>query len=288
MSPQGQLGQGLGSIVSCGWPAPAPQAWSPWHDGRPAWLSSFRPGNFAPWAVIDPSTDTAWAQSPRSSGLGPLLMPTLARVLPRPTGSDARRREHKRPDYSRYAAWLRDIACLPHAEVATELDLVAYRWDTSGRGRRAYTNPPADLKQAQRYEQAGRRLLRKEGVLPWVAWPDGGLPSEWWKRAGFAASVEEWVAMTREREVRAKEDAAILATRLYADWPAGLISPGKRSHTGVADSWRRLDLVEEHVQPDGRQPSEQHNGDDPPHHETDPWPVLRTVGGRLYRARSTC
>jgi hypothetical protein len=46
--------------------------------------------------------------------------------------------------------------------------------------------------QARRHLAAGRRGLHGHGVLPWVAWPAGVLPANWWASDGLAAAIQHW------------------------------------------------------------------------------------------------
>ena len=177
-----------------------PSAWSRDHLGRPEWmLLNFLKADLGPWYAVVPTNQimnlsgqpgfmagkpdwSAWAEP----GLravrrdGPKAMPRfLPHHLPDPVeAADARperrRRGPKRIEDARLkgriagdVAWRVDLDGHRRADVARWLDPIPKK-------EKNRDPTSASIEKAARYLNAGRRMLWREGVLPWGVWPNGG------------------------------------------------------------------------------------------------------------------
>jgi hypothetical protein len=188
-------------------------------------LVNFPDADLAPWyAVVPPDPVTklsghpgfmagepdwsAWAES----GLGfvrqdrPKAMPRIVpHHLPDPVKEHLAQRERRRrgprriednPLKGRIAAdvaWRVDIEGHQHDEVALWLDRKTDKDHATS----------ASLEKVERYLTAGRLRLCREGVLPWLQWPNGKVPRQWYASLvfseGFLGWYEAYVAPRRER-----------------------------------------------------------------------------------------
>ncbi len=119
------------------------------------------------------------------TGRGPTYMPYLAASR---TDEAAKRYGRPRAEHSRFAqcvqaAWYCDLNGGTAYAVTRLLDGAV---SDAGRKRR------------MREIHGGREVLASLGVLPWVAWPGGKLPQNWWTSERFRTAVQSWIAETSD------------------------------------------------------------------------------------------
>src|SRR5262249_52806658 len=139
---------------------------------------------------------SAWAKPhlARVLAAGPASMPKLPRshvdkVMERLAPSLPPRRGHPRLGESKsqretvcFAAWLAAARAQTRDEIARFLDNSSPNTPVARPARR----------KAERYVAAGRNVLWLEGVLPWIAWPDGQVPGDWPATLLFNRALALW------------------------------------------------------------------------------------------------
>jgi hypothetical protein len=175
--------------------------------GRPAWLVGYRDAEWGRWEAVIPSAEAASAarldvSSPevkRALEGGPACMPSMGARLARRLRPDERSRpavgrppiECSDPLVARWAAWVTDIREVSIWEIARRRSPWAF-----ARARRDKREPPPNKRSARRPAErrvgAGRSILNRVGVLPWVLWEGGDLPVGWWADARFSEGLRVW------------------------------------------------------------------------------------------------
>ena len=197
----------------------APRSWERDAWGAPSWIVAVGDSELGPWKTIIPpllvgQEHPEWSKPDLRHLLrsGPARMPVMrAKHVAGIVGGDPREgkrgrpgRRKERPHAIRAAAWLRDVRELSLAAIGASLALT----DADERNRR---------KAAVAYVEAGRNLLHDDGVLPWVIWPGGAVPDDWWADALFSLALKGWhdlyVAPHREEllEIRDRYARAVAA-----------------------------------------------------------------------------
>jgi hypothetical protein len=123
---------------------------------------------------------------------GPMWMPQLPVRLLR-TGYGRPRLEDECPDYVQRIAWLNAL-CVHDAVRRRGSKLVheTRTWSTRGLAQALYGDDDEHRKKTQREIRAGQGLLQEHGVIPWVAWRDGRLPTKWWQEPSFRQVISMW------------------------------------------------------------------------------------------------
>jgi hypothetical protein len=176
---------------------------------------------------------------------GPGLLPVLVMPGRRVERHDGRpRSEVTRPAQVEYFAWLRGCAGLSAAEIARRLSAdVDDDGETSQlrKRRRDRRNPysAAVLRQVQRDIRAGRRSLAARGVLPWAAFAEGEVATEWWRHPAFESAITRWqkeaILEPVPRTANGPPQAsAELGARLAAEHIARGLEASAKAHAGVA------------------------------------------------------
>jgi hypothetical protein len=148
--------------------------------GRLDWIAAEGEGL---WETIIPSRQAVsrrpeW-RVPALQGFlaaGPAAMPSLmldASVTGR------RRVAETRALAAQAVAWLRDVRACTWPEIAQT-------------GLGAPRVVQKEIKQIERLRRVGRRILAARGILPWTAWPDGGVPDGWPDAPEFRRDLAAW------------------------------------------------------------------------------------------------
>ena len=180
------------SVPSCG-----PSGWELDEYGAPRWIVDEPGAWLGPWAWIIPSVHLdfgpladRWAAPPLSyiRAVGPAAMPTLRQVAQTKKRLGRPSLDETRPEEVRAAAWLADIRGLRRREIAAALRLADVAPGPM---------PRHVLRQARTYVEAGRRLLGREGVLPWICWAGAKPPPpSWWASPFFISFLVAWYIRT--------------------------------------------------------------------------------------------
>ena len=80
----------------------------------------------------------------------------------------------------RWAAWMSDIRGVSTWELSRRLRASVARDERTVR------------KTAEARLRAGRIMLSRQGILPWVLWPAGVLPDGWWAENRFQDGLRAW------------------------------------------------------------------------------------------------
>ena len=216
-------------------PPGPPSEWQCDELGDPLWISAFPRARWGPWVwIIPPASEVTRLPAWQRRGLarvlqaGPISLPHLFPLVPQQRGEGAawdrnvallrtaktaderakiedELRKSRTPgnpglrstacEEIRCAAWLADGLGLPPARVADRLGLGG-------------TNERTTRRTAERYINAGRKLLNDSGVLPWTLWPDGRVPSTWWQSPEFLLGLNLWWVwiMSQASEIRRLEE----------------------------------------------------------------------------------
>ena len=184
-------------------PSGTPSVWDLDEFGAPCWIID-QPGAWlGAWSWIIPSHDLdygplagRWATPPlpRVRLAGPGAMPTLRAFPLEETKHGRPTRESDRPEEVRAAAWLKDIRGVTSRGIADALGF-SIRDGRVERTERIRT-PDYVVKRAAEFVKSGRRLLHREGVIPWACWDDGRLVGAWWTSVPFWASLTRWYINT--------------------------------------------------------------------------------------------
>jgi hypothetical protein len=158
------------------------------------WIARIPNAEYGPWSYVIPpahlAAEAGWTAPHIHSLLsdGPAAMPRVAAGLAaRLRSHDPSRRsgEVGRPRLEQSDPWTcRWAACLSDLRRRSDAD-IAGRLQNKGEERGA-------RRVAARHVAAGRILLNAEGVLPWLLWPAGKVPTSWWVEPRFHEALRAW------------------------------------------------------------------------------------------------
>jgi len=200
--------------------------------GRPEWIAKIPDAMRGPWACIVPPLPLAQADHLFWPSLVPNIerweRPLLKRVLDAgPAAMPCFRQEHVReimgePDVppkrgrpkldvseyerARWIAWIVDVRREGMSGAARRLEP-----DLDNRSDLAI--PRHFLRKAERFRDRGRKILQREGVLPWFAFSEGQPSPRWDMTLLFQLALQTWygiyVAAFRE-QIRYQEQLEAL------------------------------------------------------------------------------
>lgn len=165
-----------------------PRSWEFTDWGAPQWIATIPDALAGIWTMILPDVESAdddRGEASAAAFAGPAAMPSLHRLYRQPLRRPSSRGRGRpplveaKPGVSALAAWLTDMREWSDIAVAERPGLSAQDERTRRYG-------------AKRYTAAGRRLLADHGVLPWVMWPEGTVPSTWWSMRAFQEGLSIW------------------------------------------------------------------------------------------------
>jgi hypothetical protein len=223
--------------------------------GRPIWLASYGDARWGRWAWVISPEELAPKASPRphtrgielALAAGPASMPSmgtkLARQL-RPAEPDRPRVgrptiERSHPFEARWAAWVSDMRDVSTWEISRRLAPWAFEGDLAEPARpvatanqttpqglaRPRANERSTRRLGERRLRAGRSMLNRMGILPWLIWPHGEVPTGWWADPLFAEGLRVWhhvyVDQLRPAIAALKKSVEQGGTQVRPDGPAG-------------------------------------------------------------------
>ena len=168
-----------------------PSQWELDERGAPVWLAALVPSGGPGWYFVD-AEPSALLSHPPDGVPQRFAMPQLDKSMwdrlrppPTPPRRGPRGLQEAQPEVCCRAAWLKDVEEISLAEIARE-DYVP------SPGGRASPDLRNLRRRAQRRVVAGRELMNREGVLPWMLWSSGEVPDGWWQRPNFRVVLEVW------------------------------------------------------------------------------------------------
>jgi hypothetical protein len=212
-----------------------PGLWELDRLGRPAPITSIPDSEWGRWGWVIPpkgfalraGLDLAQADARLFLQAGPAAMPTVGRTLGQRLRADRETAAVGRhpvavsdPLRSVWAAWIGDMREVSTWEVARRLR----PWDFQVTRERHKRRTTVHMRFVQRYAErrvsAGRSILNRAGVLPWVLWPRGAVPNGWWADARYYDALKAWyeayVVRFRPAILAAKEQVRLGASPLEA------------------------------------------------------------------------
>jgi hypothetical protein len=205
-----------------------PSEWRRDEFGRPEWMLWFPDADLGFWyAVVPPWPVTRLSGHPcfmvRGQDWSVWAKPGLrtvrrggAKAMPRipPPGARAPVESAGEPDAERRRRGgqrieeqdvKREIAC----DVAWRVDIEGdrrkdvARWlDPIPKREKSRDPKRSSFKKVERYLIAGRRVLHRRGVLPWLLWSDGALPRDWHRSPLFSMGFLTWYERCVVRQQR--------------------------------------------------------------------------------------
>lgn len=193
------LEEGPGNAIKSAPPAhlPCAQLWVGPRDrrGRPHAIAEREFANSGFWTYILPPAGI----EANSIGDGPapwvshaqqieraVALPTFKVQRPEERGRGRPPLSDTEPYATRYAAWLTNMVGASSNEVARALHL-----------SNGSTDDRALAARVGRYVRRGQQRLHAEGVIPWVAWPDGELSEQWYLDGQAFDALNRWFALAR-------------------------------------------------------------------------------------------
>lgn len=183
----------------------SPGDWTLDDLGRPCWLTGIRDAVSGRWTEIARPADAHASALPPSlvellpenlRAAMPSVGPRMAARLHPPEPPRGRGRPpvpSSAPTESRWCAWLVDIRDCSQLELARRL---AVQQTRSAEPTQRVADAAGLTRAMRRYAelriQAGRLLLHRDGALPWILWPDGAVPLNWWTSRWFFGGLKAW------------------------------------------------------------------------------------------------
>jgi hypothetical protein len=128
-----------------------------------------------------------------SESNGPTVMPRLPWLTPH-HGYGRPRIEDRRPNRVIRLAWLRDLCDHDTTRrLGARLSRGRAQWSYKALARALYgDDDDKNLKMVIREVGSGRNALNERGVIPWVSWQSGHLPTTWWHQSAFRRALMAW------------------------------------------------------------------------------------------------
>ena len=181
-----------------------PGLWGLSEFGQPLWIASVPGARSARWGWVIPpkekasraGIDVTSRESMLALSAGPTSMPSVGRALGlrlhpgerRPRAVGRPKVEYSDPLIARWAAWANDMRDVSTWEIARRLR----PWLFGDVERQVHSDQRSARRRAEVRLDAGRAILARDGILPWVLWERGEVPSGWWADERFAAGLKAW------------------------------------------------------------------------------------------------